>query len=86
MRREWEPEELTAPWTPVEGEAALAGNKRGATRLRFAVFLKPARSCGANTAPVSVDALFEAHLCPFPLQQAKRLSTLSLAGWIRRRR
>lgn len=40
MRREWEPEELIACWTLVEGDAALVGNKSGPTRLGFALLLK----------------------------------------------
>ncbi|MGH3848211.1 MAG: hypothetical protein ACRDRT_00605, partial [Pseudonocardiaceae bacterium] len=33
MPREWEPEELIARWTLVDGDAALVGNKSGPTRL-----------------------------------------------------
>lgn len=40
MRREWEPEELIACWTLLEGDAALVGNKTGPTRLGFALLLK----------------------------------------------
>lgn len=40
MRREWEPEELIACWTLVNGDAALVGNKSGPTRLGFALLLK----------------------------------------------
>ncbi|MEX0657869.1 MAG: DUF4158 domain-containing protein [Egibacteraceae bacterium] len=40
MRREWEPEELIACWTLVEGDAALVDNKSGPTRLGFALLLK----------------------------------------------
>ncbi|MGH9224012.1 MAG: DUF4158 domain-containing protein [Acidimicrobiales bacterium] len=40
MRREWEPEDLIACWTLVEGDAALVGNKSGPTRLGFALLLK----------------------------------------------
>ena len=40
MRREWEPEDLIACWTLVDGDRALVGNKRGPTRLGFALMLK----------------------------------------------
>ncbi|GIH51113.1 protein of unknown function [Microbispora rosea] len=40
MRRDWEPEELIAAWTLLEGDWELVGNKRGATRLGFGVLLK----------------------------------------------
>jgi hypothetical protein len=33
MRREWEPEELIAAWTLLDGDWELVGNKTGATRL-----------------------------------------------------
>ncbi|GAA3604328.1 hypothetical protein GCM10022419_106300 [Nonomuraea rosea] len=35
MRREWEPEELIAAWTLLDGDWGLVGNKTGATRLGF---------------------------------------------------
>ena len=35
MRREWEPEDLIACWTLVDGDAGLVGNKSGPTRLGF---------------------------------------------------
>jgi len=40
MRREWEPEDLIAYWTLGEADWRLLANKRGATRLGFAVILK----------------------------------------------
>ncbi|MGH9021935.1 MAG: Tn3 family transposase, partial [Acidimicrobiia bacterium] len=40
MRREWEPEELIACWTLVDGDAALVGSKSGPTRLGFSLLLK----------------------------------------------
>lgn len=40
LRREWEPEELIAYWTLLEGDAALVGNKAGPTRLGFVLLLK----------------------------------------------
>ena len=40
VRREWQPEELIGAWTLVEGDRRLLGNKRGATRLGFALLLK----------------------------------------------
>lgn len=41
MRREWEPEDLVASWTPVEqDERELVAYKRGTTRLGFALMLK----------------------------------------------
>lgn len=40
MRQEWEPEELVACWTLLEDDWRLVGNKRGPTRLGFAVVLK----------------------------------------------
>jgi hypothetical protein len=40
MRRDWEPEELIACWTPLDDDWRLVANKTGATRLGFAVLLK----------------------------------------------
>lgn len=40
MRREWEPEDLIAYWTLADGDRPLVGNKRGPTRLGFALALK----------------------------------------------
>ncbi|WP_067817657.1 DUF4158 domain-containing protein [Actinomadura kijaniata] len=40
MRREWEPEELIAAWTLLDGDWDLVGNKTGATRLGFGLLLK----------------------------------------------
>ncbi|WP_326640051.1 Tn3 family transposase [Streptosporangium sp. NBC_01755] len=40
MRREWEPEELIAAWTLLDGDWGLVGNKTGATRLGFSLLLK----------------------------------------------
>ena len=40
MRMEWSAEDLVAPWTLVGEDWSLVGNKTGATRLGFAVFLK----------------------------------------------
>ncbi len=40
MRQEWEPEELLACWTLLEDDWRLVGNKRGPTRLGFALVLK----------------------------------------------
>ena len=33
LRREWEPEDLIAAWTLLDGDWELVGNKTGATRL-----------------------------------------------------
>lgn len=40
MRRDWEPEDLVASWTLVDGDWRLIANKSGATRLGFALLLK----------------------------------------------
>lgn len=40
VRREWEPEELIAAWTLLDGDWELVGNKTGATRLGFGLMLK----------------------------------------------
>jgi hypothetical protein len=40
VRREWEPEDLIACWTLVDGDAGLVGNKSGPTRLGFVLMLK----------------------------------------------
>ena len=40
MRREWEPEDLIACWTLLDGDRPLVANKRGTTRLGFALMLK----------------------------------------------
>jgi hypothetical protein len=40
VRREWEPEELIAAWTLLDGDWELVGNKTEATRLGF-VILSP---------------------------------------------
>ncbi|GAA1584588.1 hypothetical protein GCM10009678_78990 [Actinomadura kijaniata] len=40
MRREWEPEELIAAWTLLDGDWELVGKKTGATRLGFDLLLK----------------------------------------------
>jgi hypothetical protein len=40
VRREWEPEELIAAWTLLDGDWELVGNKTGATRLGFSLILK----------------------------------------------
>jgi hypothetical protein len=40
MRREWEPEELIASWTLVDDDWRLLANKRGPSRLAFALSLK----------------------------------------------
>ena len=40
MRQEWEPEELVACWTLLEDDWRLVGNKRGTTRLGFALLSK----------------------------------------------
>ncbi|MEV5707972.1 Tn3 family transposase [Actinoallomurus sp. NPDC052274] len=40
MRREWEPEDLIAAWTLLDGDWRLVGNKTGATRLGFGLLLK----------------------------------------------
>jgi Domain of unknown function (DUF4158) len=40
MRREWEAEDLIACWTLGEADWKLLANKRGATRLGFALLLK----------------------------------------------
>lgn len=40
MRREWEPEDLIACWTLVDGDVGLVGNKSGPTRLGFVLLLK----------------------------------------------
>lgn len=38
MRREWEPEDLIASWTLLDGDRPLVGNKRGPTRLAKLAF------------------------------------------------
>ena len=40
VRREWEPEDLIACWTLLDGDRPLVANKRGTTRLGFALMLK----------------------------------------------
>jgi hypothetical protein len=40
VRREWEPEDLIACWTLVDGDAGLVGNKSGPTRLGFVLMLR----------------------------------------------
>src|SRR4051812_22872736 len=40
MRRDWEPEELIAAWTLLDGDWEPVGNKTGATRLGFGLVLK----------------------------------------------
>lgn len=40
MRQEWDPEELVEAWTLMGADWRRIGNKRGATRLGFAVLLK----------------------------------------------
>ena len=40
VRREWEPEDLIACWTLLDGNRPLVANKRGTTRLGFALMLK----------------------------------------------
>lgn len=40
MQRDWDPEDLIACWTLVEADWKLLANKRGATRLGFALLLK----------------------------------------------
>lgn len=40
MNRFWEPEELIDRFTLLSNEYRLIGNKTGATKLGFAVFLK----------------------------------------------
>jgi hypothetical protein len=40
VRREWEPKDLIACWTLMDGDRTLVGNKRGPTRLGFALMLK----------------------------------------------
>ncbi len=40
MRREWEPEDVIACWTLGDEDWRLLSNKRGATRLGFALLLK----------------------------------------------
>ncbi|MFI6517499.1 DUF4158 domain-containing protein [Spirillospora sp. NPDC050679] len=40
VRREWEPEELIAAWTLLDGDWELMGNKTGATRLGLGLLLK----------------------------------------------
>jgi hypothetical protein len=40
VRREWESEDLIACWTLLDGDRPLVGNKRGRTRLGFALMLK----------------------------------------------
>lgn len=40
MRRKWEPEDLIAAWTLLDGDWELVGNKSGATRLGFSLLLK----------------------------------------------
>lgn len=40
MRREWEPDDLIACWTLIDADWTLVSNKRGPTRLGFALSLK----------------------------------------------
>jgi len=40
VRQEWEPEDLVGAWTLVEDDWRRIANKRGATRLGFALLLK----------------------------------------------
>ena len=40
MRRDWEPEDLIACWRLVEDDWLLLANKRGHSRLAFALFLR----------------------------------------------
>lgn len=40
LRQEWEPEDVVACWTLLEADWRLVGNKRGATRLGFALLSK----------------------------------------------
>lgn len=40
MRQDWTPEELIATWTLLEHDWRLVANKRGATRLGFALLVK----------------------------------------------
>ncbi|GAA0251317.1 hypothetical protein GCM10009527_054480 [Actinomadura nitritigenes] len=40
MRREWEPEELIAAWTLLDGDWDLVGNNPEATRLGFDLLMK----------------------------------------------
>ena len=40
MQRDWTADELILHWTLQASEQALVGNKTGATRLGFAIFLK----------------------------------------------
>jgi hypothetical protein len=40
VRRQWEPEDLIAAWTLLDGDWELVGNKTGATRLGFVLMLK----------------------------------------------
>jgi hypothetical protein len=57
VRREWEPEDLVAPWTLVEqDERDLVAYKRGATRLGFALMLKF----------FELEARFPRHASEFP--------------------
>lgn len=46
MRREWEPEDLIAAWTLLDGDWELVGNKTGATHLGFA--LKDSQPCAMS--------------------------------------
>lgn len=39
MRREWEPEELIAAWTLLDGGWEMVGEQTGATRLGFGLLL-----------------------------------------------
>lgn len=40
MRREWEPEDLIAAWTLLDGDWELMANKSGASQLAFGLMLK----------------------------------------------
>ncbi len=58
MRREWEPEELIACSTVVEGDAALIGNQSGPTRLGFCLLLKFFElEAGSQVMPESCQSL-----------------------------
>jgi hypothetical protein len=47
VRREWEPEELIAAWTLLDGDWEVVANKTGATRLGFGLMLRRGR-CGSR--------------------------------------
>jgi Domain of unknown function (DUF4158) len=56
VRREWEPEDLIACWTLVDADWKLVANKRGATRLDFALLLSSSSSRPGSRGTQAVPA------------------------------